>query len=141
MNRFRRCGDLLNRKVTLRTSSANCRDYSAYGLHWEIGVRVANDHSRVWYSTPMPNYHWDDEKDALLRRTRGVSFIEITYAIEHGGLLDTIDHPNPVLHPGQRIFIVQIDDYAYRVPFETTSAGYFLRTIYPSGDDTRYYLR
>ena len=89
----------------------------------------------------MPTYYWDDEKDALLRRTRGISFVEIEYQIEHGGLLDDIEHPNPALHPGQRIYIVRIHDYAYRVPFEVTVSGYFLRTIYPSGDDTRYYLR
>ena len=95
----------------------------------------------MWYSTAMPDYYWDEEKDALLRRTRGISFIEITYAIEHGGLLDAIDHPNPALHPGQRIYVVRIGDYAYRVPFEVTASGIFLRTIYPSGVDTRYYLR
>lgn len=88
----------------------------------------------------MPAYYWDDEKDALLRRTRRVSFDEIVHQIEHGGLLDSIDHPNPTLHAGQRIYIVCIGDYAYRVPFEVTPLGIFLRTAYPSGDDTRYYL-
>ena len=96
----------------------------------------------LWYSTVMPNYYWDEEKDALLRRTRRVSFDDIVYQIEQGGgLLDDIAHPNPTLHPGQRIYIVRIRDYAYRVPFEVTELGTFLRTIYPSGDDTRYYLR
>ena len=96
----------------------------------------------LWYSTVMPTYFWDEEKDALLRRTRQVSFNDVVYQIEHGGgLLDDIDHPNPALHPGQRIYIVRIGDYAYRVPFEVTGRGAFLRTIYPSGDDTRYYLR
>ena len=89
----------------------------------------------------MPTYYWDVDKDELLRRTRGVSFADVVYQIEHGGLLDTIDHPNPALHPGQRMYIVRIDDYAYRVPFETTAIGSFLRTAYPSSDDTRYYLR
>ena len=87
----------------------------------------------LWYSTVMPNYYWDEEKDALLRRTRRVSFDDIVYQIEHGGgLLDDIAHPNPTLHPGQRIYIVRIRDYAYRVPFEVTELGTLLRTIYPS---------
>ena len=90
----------------------------------------------------MPDYYWDDEKDALLRRTRQVTFNDVVYQIEHGdGLLDEIDHPNPALHSGQRIYIVRIRDYAYRVPFEVTDLGIFVRTIYPNGDDTRYYLR
>ena len=95
----------------------------------------------MWYSTVMPNYYWDEKKDALLRRTRGISFAEIAYHIEHGGLLDIIAHPNPALHPGQRIYIVRMGDYAYRAPFEETAVGIFLRTVYPNGDDTRYYLR
>ena len=65
----------------------------------------------------------------------------------HPGLLDTIKGPNPLRHPGPRIFIVRIGNYAYienyawRVPFETTETGLFLRTAYPSRESTRDYLR
>lgn len=89
----------------------------------------------------MPAYYWDDEKDALLQRTRGISFSEVLYHIEHGDLLATVDHPNPVRHPNQRIFIVRIRNYAYMVPFQRTEAGIFLRTAYPNSDATRHYLR
>ena len=89
----------------------------------------------------MPNYYWDTEKDAWLRRTRGVSFEDLAREIEHGGLLATVDHHNPIRHPGQRIFIVNVRNYAYMVPFEETDAGIFLRTAYPNGDATRHYLR
>ena len=89
----------------------------------------------------MPIYHWDAEKDALLQRARGISFRDVVRHIEQGGLLDTIEHPNPLRHPGQRIFVVRIDDYAWRVPFETTETGLFLRTAYPSRESTRDYLR
>ena len=95
----------------------------------------------LWYSTVMPNYHWDEEKDALLRRTRRVSFAEIAYLIEHGGLLATIDHPNQIRHPGQRLFIVRIGNYAYEVPFEIQGDTFMLRTAYPSRRATRDYLR
>ena len=89
----------------------------------------------------MPIYYWDAQKDALLQRARGISFRDVVRHIEQGGLLDTIEHPNPLRHPGQRIFIVRIDDYAWRVPFETTETGLFLRTAYPSRESTRDYLR
>ena len=89
----------------------------------------------------MPIYHWDAEKDALLQRARGISFRDVVRHIEQGGLLDTIEHPNPLRHPGQRIFIVRIGNYAWRVPFETTETGLFLRTAYPSRESTRDYLR
>ena len=89
----------------------------------------------------MPVYYWDEEKDELLRRTRGISFAEVLYHIQNGGLLDTVDHQNPTRHPGQRIFIVRIENYAYKVPFEETENGIFLRTAYPNSDATRNYLR
>ena len=34
-----------------------------------------------------------------------------------GELFDTIEHPNPRRHPGQRIFIVNVEGYAGLVPF------------------------
>jgi len=33
----------------------------------------------------------------------------------HGGLLDTIEHPNRQKYPNQRIFIINIEDYVYLV--------------------------
>ena len=95
----------------------------------------------LWYSTAMPNYYWDDEKDELLRRTRGISFAEIARRLEHDGPLATVDHHNPVRHPGQRIYIVRVGNYAYRVPFEVTETGIFLRTAFPNSEATRDYLR
>ena len=89
----------------------------------------------------MPIYCWDAQKDALLQRARGISFRDVVRHIQQGGLLDTIEHPNPLRHPGQRIFIVRIENYAWRVPFETTETGLFLRTAYPSRESTRDYLR
>ena len=95
----------------------------------------------------MPIYHWDAQKDALLQRARGISFRDVVRHIQPGGLLDTIKRPNPLRHPGPRIFIVRIGNYAYienyawRVPFETTETGLFLRTAYPSRESTLDYLR
>ena len=95
----------------------------------------------------MPIYYWDAEKDALLQRARGISFRDVVRHIQPGGLLDITEHHNPLRHPGQLIFIVRIGNYAYienyarRVPFETTETGLFLRTAYPSRESTRGYLR
>ena len=89
----------------------------------------------------MPIYHWDAQKDALPQRARGISFRDVVRHIQPGGLLDTIEHPNLLRHPGPRIFVVRIENYAWRVPFETTETGLFLRTAYPSRESTRDYLR
>ena len=39
------------------------------------------------------------------------------FHIESGDLLDILEHPNPDRHAGQRIFVVEREDYVYLVPF------------------------
>ena len=109
-----------------------------------MGNKAAGSHTPardLWYGTDMPTYRWDADKDRLLRRTRGVSFADVVYQIEHGGLLDTIDHPNQERYPGQQMFIIRIRDYAYQVPFDQTGSEIFLRTVYPSRKAVRNYLQ
>ena len=89
----------------------------------------------------MPTYYWDEEKDELLRRIRRVSFADVVRHMEHGDLLATVLHPNQVRHPGQRVFIVRIGNYAYEVPFDVDGDSFRLRTVYPSRKATRDYLR
>lgn len=89
----------------------------------------------------MPNYYRDAAKDALLRQQRGISFDEVAYRIGNGGLLAIVGRNNPELHSRQQIFSVRIGDYAYRVPFEETASGAFLRAAYPSNRATCQYLR
>jgi hypothetical protein len=83
---------------------------------------------------------WNEDKNALLKDERGVSFEEIVYHINHGGLLDTIEHPNSQAYPGQRIFIVNVEGYACLVPFVEDDETLFLKTIIPSRKMTRHYL-
>jgi len=42
--------------------------------------------------------------------------------------------------PHQRIFIVNIDSYAYLVPYVEDEQEYFLKTVIPSRKFTRIYL-
>ncbi len=65
----------------------------------------------------MPEYVWDEAKNECLRLNRGLSFDDVVYHINHGGLLDDIQHPNQHLHPEQRLYVVLIDDCVYLVPF------------------------
>ena len=55
-------------------------------------------------------FNWDPEKNALLKRTRGVSFEEIVVAIEDGGVLDVFEHPNKERHRNQRVYLVEFMD-------------------------------
>ena len=58
----------------------------------------------------------------------------------HGGLLDTIEHPNQRRYVGQRIFIVKVEEYVCLVPFVEDDEVIFLKTIMPSRKMTKQYL-
>jgi uncharacterized DUF497 family protein len=88
----------------------------------------------------MKPYDWSDEKNERLRHERGLSFEDIVFHLAHGGLLDTIEHPNQRRYPGQRIFIVNVEGYACLVPFVEDDETIFLKTIIPSRKITKLYL-
>ena len=89
----------------------------------------------------MITYQWDDEKNAILKRTRGVSFEQAVMHIERGDVLDVMAHPNKTRYPNQQVLVVNINDYAYAVPFVEQEQERFLKTIVPSRKLTRQYLR
>jgi uncharacterized DUF497 family protein len=88
----------------------------------------------------MKPYDWNDDKNEWLRQERGITFEDIVFHLAHGGLLDTIEHPNQQQYPGQRIFIVNVEGYACLVPFVDGDAAIFLKTIIPSRKMTKLYL-
>jgi hypothetical protein len=109
-------------------------------------------------------FAWDNAENARLRADRGIGFEDIVFHIERGDLLDILDHPNPERYAGQRIFVVQREDYVYLVPFPPSPARWrhglrrglaealraeadvedehtvFLKTIIPSRKATKEYL-
>ena len=89
----------------------------------------------------MKPFRWSPEKNEALVADRGVSFETIVVAIEAGGLLDILAHPNPAKYPRQRVLVVAADNYAYLVPFVEEEDYFFLKTIIPSRRATRDYLK
>lgn len=89
----------------------------------------------------MKCYDWNDEKNGLLKKERGVSFEEVILAVEQSRLLAILEHPNQQQYPLQQIYIVEINDYAFIVPFVETEDGVFLKTIIPSRKMSKLYLR
>ncbi len=88
----------------------------------------------------METFDWNDGKNAWLKAVRGVTFEEIVYHIQAGDLLDVVEHSERGKYPGQRIFIVDMEGYAFLVPFVESEDGSFLKTIIPSRKMTRRYL-
>jgi uncharacterized DUF497 family protein len=89
----------------------------------------------------MKYYDWNDEKNELLKKLRGVSFEQVVLAIASGDLVDRLKHPNPVKYSDQMVFLVRIGDYIYSVPFVEDDRKVFLKTIIPSRKATKKYLR
>jgi uncharacterized DUF497 family protein len=85
----------------------------------------------------MKYFAWDEDKNNLLKETRNISFEEIVLSLSNNKLLEVVEHPNKQKYPNQRIFIVEVRDYAYIVPFVEDEEKYFLKTIYPSREATK----
>lgn len=60
-------------------------------------------------------------------------------AIETGGLLDVVEHPNATRYPNQGVFVVAMGFYVYLVPHVEEAESVFLKTIIPSRKAMREY--
>ena len=89
----------------------------------------------------MKSFEWDDEKNEKLKNERGVSFEGVVFHIANNYILDIVPHPNQNKYPGQKVFIVNIDNYVYLVPFIEKEEIVFLKTIMPSRKATKKYLK
>ena len=87
----------------------------------------------------MPEYVWDNAKDERLQRERRLSFDDVKYHLTSGRVLDDILNPNQERYPGQRLYIVRINNLAWVVPYRRTGSYVFLYTAYPSDKFTRIY--
>ena len=88
----------------------------------------------------MKIFNWSSDKNQQLIVDRGKSFEEAVFSILNGGLLDDMIDPNTTDYPNQRIFVIQIHDYVYLVPYVENQDEIFLKTIIPSRKFTRIYL-
>ena len=77
-------------------------------------------------------FTWDNAKNEKLRAERGVCFEDVVFHVEKGDVLDIMDHPNQERYKGQRLIVVQIEDYVYIVPCLETEDCVVLKTIIPS---------
>lgn len=90
-----------------------------------------------------PRIDYSEEKNLLLKETRGVCFEDVVEAIEKGNILDDLKHHNLKKRPNQKILVVKIKKYIYAVPYVINKKKevIFLKTVYPSRVLTFKYLR
>ncbi|CAN7413283.1 hypothetical protein [Pararhizobium sp. LjRoot238] len=67
----------------------------------------------------MPKFLWSIEKNRALKEhsDRHICFEDIVAAIDAGGLLDDIEHPNVEKYPNQRMLVVLFSGYVDAVPY------------------------
>ena len=74
--------------------------------------------------------YWDEEKNKKLISERNISFDEIAEIILHDEYLEILENPK---RNDQMIFIVQLKEYVYAVPFLIDeNENIILKTAYPS---------
>ncbi len=84
----------------------------------------------------MKYLSWSSEKNELLKTERGISFEEIVYQIETGNLLGIEENPT---RSNQKIYIIELNNYAYVVPFVENAQEVFLKTAFPSRKYSKRY--
>ena len=88
----------------------------------------------------MKRNNWNSEKNELLKQKRGIGFEDIVVAILENRILDIVRHPHEK-RSSQKYLIVEINEYAYVVPFIETEEERFFKTLFPSRKYTKIYLR
>lgn len=88
----------------------------------------------------MKNFDWDKEKNEQLKSEREICFEDIASAVRDKKVLKIINHPNQKRYPSQKIMIININNYAYLVPYVEEEDKYFLKTIFPSRKATKKYI-
>lgn len=88
----------------------------------------------------MKYLDWNDEKDALLKEERGIGLADVLAALEAGNLLADLRHTNQK-YPHQNVFVVQVLNYAYLVPYVEDEEKIFLKTVIPSRVATKRYMK
>lgn len=89
----------------------------------------------------MKRIKWNSDKEDILisDASRGnIGFADCVIAIDEGRILDILPHPTK---EHQQLLILNIENYAYVVPFVREDNGnWFLKTVFPSRKFTTQYL-
>jgi len=82
---------------------------------------------------------WDENKNIKLKVERNISFEIIADIILNRSYLDILENPSK---PSRNIFVVEIANYIYAVPFIfDKDLNIILKTAYPSRKLTKKYKR
>ena len=84
----------------------------------------------------MKYLNWNPEKTDILKRERGISFEEIAYLIESDQVIGIEENPG---YPNQKMYVLEIDNYAIIVPYVENTDEIFLKTAFPGRNYPKKY--
>jgi hypothetical protein len=84
----------------------------------------------------MKYLNWNTDKNEILKRERGISFEEIAFLIEPGQIIEIEENPGRL---NQKMYILEIENYAIVVPFVESDNEIFFKTAFPSRKYTKLY--
>ena len=88
----------------------------------------------------METIRWDEQKNGWLKQHRGVCFEQAAVCLASERVLDVTDHPNQDRYPGQKVAVIEIDGYAYLIPYEYAGGEIVLKTMIPNRKATEKYI-
>ena len=88
-------------------------------------------------------FNWNEKKNKELKKKRNISFEEIIICISEGKMVKVMRHPNKIKFPNQYLYLIEYKKYIYVVPFiiNEKEKEIFLKTIYPSREYTKQFIR
>jgi uncharacterized DUF497 family protein len=87
-------------------------------------------------------YEYSVDKNQWLINERHISFEEIVAALDNRQVLDVINHHNKGKYPHQKMYVIEVNNYVYLVPFvQMNEQTVFLKTIIPSRKAKKRYAK
>jgi len=86
-------------------------------------------------------YRWNEDKNSILKSTRGFSFNDAIEVMSKEGVLDNYKHPNVEKYPNQYIYVIALDGYMHYIPYVIDGDDIFLKNIIPSRQLQKKYMK
>lgn len=77
-------------------------------------------------------YRWNEDKNSILKATRGYSFEDVVEVLSKNGVLDQYKHPLKDKYPSQYIYVILLGGYVHYIPYVIDGDDIFLKNIIPS---------
>lgn len=77
-------------------------------------------------------YRWNEDKNSILKATRGYSFEDVLEILSTEGVLDNYKHPLSDKYPKQYIYVISLGGYIHYIPYVIDGEDIFLKNIIPS---------